>query len=151
MEKLQTEQDELRSLLAAKTSEATRRSEVEKSKEAELAELRSQSSKLHQELTDLRRTSAESQNKLKIELEQLSREHASLNSSHSSLLDRERIAQAQLTKAQGHLSELEKAKRSMESEMLSLRARQHEVQGELSEALRTKEVHMLVFLIISCD
>ena len=58
---------------------------------------------------------------------------------------------AQLTKAQGHLSELEKAKRSMDSEMLSLRARQHEVQGELSEALRTKEVHMLVFLIISCD
>ena len=60
LEKLQTERDELRSLLAAKTSEATRRSEVEKSKEAELAELRSQSSKLHQELTDLRRTSAES-------------------------------------------------------------------------------------------
>ena len=56
LEKLQTERDELSSLLAAKTSEATRRSEVEKSKEAELAELRSQSSKLQQELTDLRRT-----------------------------------------------------------------------------------------------
>ena len=88
---------------------------------------------------------------MKIELEQLSREHASLNSSHSSLLDRERIAQAQLIKAQGHLSELEKAKRSMDSEMLSLRVRQHEVQGELTEALRTKEVHILVFLTVSCD
>ncbi len=151
LEKLQTERDELRSLLAAKTSEATRRSEVEKSKEAELVELRGQSSKLQQELTDLRRTSAESQNKLKVELEQLSREHASLNSSHSSLLDRERIAQAQLTKAQGHLSELEKAKRSMDSEMLSLRARQHEVQGELTEALRTKEVNVLVCSIVSYD
>lgn len=140
LEKLQAERDELRTLLAVKTTEATRRSEVEKSKEAELAELRSQSSKLHQELVDLRRTSLESQNKLKVELEQLSREHTSLNSSHNSLLDRERIAQAQLTKTQGHLSELERAKRSMDSEMLSLRARQHEVQRELAEALRTKEV-----------
>ncbi len=103
--------------LPLRLAKATRRSEVEKSKEAELVELRGQAVNSNKNSPTLRRTSAESQNKLKVELEQLSREHASLNSSHSSLLDRERIAQAQLTKAQGHLSELEKAKRSMDSEM----------------------------------
>ncbi|KAF8191360.1 nonmuscle myosin heavy chain b [Pholiota molesta] len=54
LEKLQAERDELRTLLAAKTTEATQQG-------SELAELRSQSSKLHQELVDLRRTSLESQ------------------------------------------------------------------------------------------
>ncbi|KAF8958407.1 myosin II heavy chain [Flammula alnicola] len=74
-----------------------------------------------------------------MELEQITREHTSLQHSHTSLLDRERVAQAQLSKVQGHLSELEKAKRSMDSEMLSLRSRQHEGQSQLSDALRAKE------------
>jgi myosin protein heavy chain len=144
-DKLQEEMDELRTLLATKTTEATRRSEVEKSKEIELSDLRTQASKLHQELTELRRSALETQSNLKVELEQTIRSHTSLQHSHSSLSDRERIAQAQLTKVQAHLSELEKAKRFVDSELLSLRSRQHESQDQLAEALRAKEVWIAKF------
>jgi len=139
-DKLQEEMDELRALLATKTTEATRRSEVEKSKEVELSDLRAQASKLQQELTELRRSTLETQSNMKVELEQTLRSHTSLQHSHTSLLDRERIAQAQLTKVQAHLSELEKAKRFVDSELLSLKSRQHESQDQLAEALRAKEV-----------
>jgi myosin protein heavy chain len=138
--KLQNERDELRTLLATKTSEETRRSEVEKSKEAELTSLRNQCAKLQQELTDSRHSAIEIQNKLKVDLEQVTREYTSLQSSHASLSDRERIAQAQLTRVQGHLAELERAKRSMDSELLSLRARQHDSESQLAEAQRDKTV-----------
>jgi len=144
-DKLQEEMDELRTLLATKTTEATRRSEVEKSKEVELSDLRIQASKLHQELTELRRSALETQSNMKVELEQTIRSHTSLQHSHSSLLDRERVAQAQLTKVQAHLSELEKAKRFVDSELLSLRSRQHESQDQLAEALRAKEVWIAKF------
>ena len=139
-DKLQEEMDELRALLATKTTEATRRSEVEKSKEVELSDLRTQASKLQQELTELRRSALETQSNMKVELEQTLRSHTSLQHSHTSLLDRERIAQAQLTKVQAHLSELEKAKRFVDSELLSLKSRQHESQDQLVEVLRAKEV-----------
>lgn len=148
-DKLQEEMDELRTLLATKTTEATRRSEVEKSKEVELSDLRIQASKLHQELTELRRSALETQSNMKVELEQTIRSHTSLQHSHSSLLDRERVAQAQLTKVQAHLSELEKAKRFVDSELLSLRSRQHESQDQLAEALRAKEVWIAKFNVPS--
>ena len=146
-EKLQGERDEMRALLDTKTSEETRREEVERSKERELVDLRSQTSQLHQELTDLRRTSLESQNKLKLDLEQSNREHISLQHSHRSLLDRERATQSQLSKTQIQLSELEKAKRAMESEFQSVKSRQSDIQSQLSDALRVKEVYNNIFFV----
>ena len=145
-EKLQGERDEMRALLDTKTSEETRRDEVERSKERELADLRSQTSQLYQELTDLRRTSLESQNKLRLDLEQSNREHISLQHSHKSLLDRERATQSQLSKTQSQLSDLEKAKRAMESEFQSIKSRQSDIQNQLSDALRVKEVFNLFLL-----
>ena len=145
-EKLQGERDEMRALLDTKTSEETRREEVERSKERELADLRSQTSQLHRELTDLRQSSLETQNKLKLDLEQTNREYTSLQHSHRSLLDRERAAQSQLTKTQSQLSELEKAKRSMESEFQSVKSRQNDIQSQLSDALRVKEVYNFFFV-----
>lgn len=148
-EKLQEERDEMRALLDTKTSEETRHKEVERSKEREVADLRSQTSQLHQELTDLRRASLESQNKLKLDLEQSNREYISLQHSHRSLLDRERATQSQLSKTQGQLSELEKAKRAMESEFQLVKSHQSDFQTQLSDALRAKEVYT-TFCSIQC-
>lgn len=139
-EKLQEEMDELRAIIATKTTEESRRFEVEKSKELELVDLRNQCSRLHQELTDVRSASLEAQNKLKRELEHTTRDYTSLQHSHKSLLDRERAAQSQLTKLQSQLSDLEKTKRSLDSELLTIKGRQHEIQDELSQASRAKEV-----------
>ncbi|EED77158.1 predicted protein, partial [Postia placenta Mad-698-R] len=73
--KLLEELDELRALLEAKTTEETRRSEVEKSKEQELADLREQVAQVTQELDDARRNAVDSQNKLKIDLDTIIRDH----------------------------------------------------------------------------
>lgn len=139
-DKLQDELDELRALLATKASEETRRSEAEKSKELELFDLRNQHSKVQHELTELRQSTLEAQNRMKVDLEQTVREYSSLQHSHTSLLARERAAQSQLTKVQAQLAELEKAKRALDSDLLAVKSRQHETQDQLADALRGKEV-----------
>jgi len=149
LNKLSEERDELRGLLATKASEETRRSEVEKSKELELADLRSRTGHLHQELTELKQSSLENQNRAKLELDHVTRDHTSLQHSHNSLLDRERAAQSQLSKLQTQFSELEKAKRTLESELLSSRSRHHETEAQLADALRAKEVSSLLLAFVS--
>ncbi|KZT64665.1 nonmuscle myosin heavy chain b [Daedalea quercina L-15889] len=137
--KLQEELDELRSVLAAKTSEETRRSEVEKSKEQELANLRAQASKLSQDLDDARRSALEGQTKLKVDLDTLTREHASLEKSHRSLSEREQSIRSELKAAEASLAEAVKARRSLESDLQASRSRQIDTDGQLAEALKEKE------------
>lgn len=144
--KLQTEVDELRSLMDAKTSEESRRNEVEKRKEEELADLRADVSRLHQDLTEARRLALEGQSKLKLELDHSVREHNSLLKSHKSLSDKESATQSQLTKARATLSDLEKSKRALESELQSLRARQHDYENQLADAIKAKEVRVFRLL-----
>ncbi|CDO73933.1 hypothetical protein BN946_scf185016.g90 [Trametes cinnabarina] len=137
--KLQAELDELRALLEAKVTEETRRSEVAKSKEEELADLRSQVAKLSSDLTETRRVAAEAQNKLKVELETLSREHKNIQQSHVSLSDCAQASQSQLKKAEAALSEAEKAKRALESELQSVRSRAIDTDNQLAETQKAKE------------
>jgi len=143
--KLQEELDELRTLIDTKTSEENRRSEVEKSKDEELADLRGRVLKLQLDLSEARKLAVEGQSRLKVDLDNAIREHRSLQQSHNSLLERESAVQSKLTKSQTTLSELEKVKRSLESELQSLRSRQHESEGQLAEAHRVKEVGGLSF------
>ncbi|KAI0828577.1 nonmuscle myosin heavy chain b [Trametes gibbosa] len=138
--KLQAELDELRALLEAKVTEETRRSEVAKSKEEELADLRSQVGKLSTDLTDTRRVATETQNKLKVEMETLVREHKNIQHSHTSLSDRAQASQAQLKRTEAALSEAEKARRSLESELQSVRSRAIDTENQLAEVQKAKEV-----------
>ena len=137
---LQKELDDLRSLLQAKTSEETRRNEVEKSKEAELVDLRNQVNELKHELAEARRLALDSQSKLELERTNAVREHRLLESSYSSLLSREGEASSQLSRTKADLAELEKSKRAIESELQTFRTRQIEVDSQLSEAVKSKEV-----------
>ncbi|KAL6303713.1 nonmuscle myosin heavy chain b [Sparassis latifolia] len=137
--KLQEELDELRSLLEAKTTEETRRGEVEKRKDQELLDLRSQVSKLSEELEENRRTTAEDQNKLKVDLDTIRREYDSLLASHKSLSERERSVQAQLRNAEASLSETDKSRRASESELQSIRSRQIDTDSQLADLQKAKE------------
>ncbi|KAH9925965.1 nonmuscle myosin heavy chain b [Fomitopsis serialis] len=137
--KLQEELDELRSVLAAKTSEETRRSEVEKSKEQELANLRAQTSQLSQDLDDARRSAVEGQTRLKVDLDTLTREHASLEKSHRSLSEREQSVRSELKVAETSLGEAVKARRTLESDLQAIRTRQIDTDGQLAEVLKEKE------------
>ena len=66
--KLQAELDELRAVLEAKTTEDTRRSEADKSREEELADLRSRVANLSQELATTRSDALENRSKLQVQL-----------------------------------------------------------------------------------
>lgn len=61
--------------MQAKTSEETRRQEVERSREKELLDLRAQLSRLEKDLSDSRQSAIESQNRLKADLETPLREN----------------------------------------------------------------------------
>jgi myosin heavy chain 9/10/11/14 len=137
--RLQEEMDELRRLLQAKVTEETRRSEVDKSKEMELADLRAQVSKLSQDLSNARKQALEGQSKLKVELDTLLREHQMLEQSHKSLSDREASNQSKLKEAEALLSDAAKAKRTLESDLQSVRSRQIDLESQLAGALKEKD------------
>lgn len=138
----QAELDELRALLEAKSSEETRRNEVEKSKELELGDLRSQVAKTQQDLMDTRRSALETQGKLKVDLEQSARDLASLQASHEALVQQEHAVQLLVGETRAAISELEKGKRIMESELQSLRSRAFDSESTLAEAQKAKEVSL---------
>jgi myosin protein heavy chain len=138
--KLQKELDQLRALLEAKASEETKRSEVERRKEAELVSLRSEVSKLQRDIADARTTALEAQNRLKVDLDTINREHKSLQHTYNSLLERERGASSKLKEVTESLSTAEKIKRSLESDLQSLRSRQNDTDSHLAEVQRAKEV-----------
>ena len=145
--KLQEEVDELHAIMDAKTSEDSRRTEVERGKEQELADLRSQVSKLQTDLKEARKMSLDIQSKLKVELDNSVRAHGYLQESHKALAEREGVAQARLMKAEGGLSDLHKAKRALESELQSVRSRQIDADGHLGEAIRIKEVCLAAYFL----
>lgn len=137
---LQKELDQLRALLEAKTSEETKRSEVERRKEAELVSLRSEVSKLQRDIADARTSTLEAQNKLKVELDTIDREYKSLQQTYNSLLERERTASLKVKEVTSNLSAVEKIKRSLESDLQSVRSRQNDTDSQLAEVQRAKEV-----------
>ncbi len=139
---LQKELDDLRSLLEAKSSEETRRNEVEKSKDAERADLRNQVTDLKQELAELRQSALEAQSRLELEKSTVARDHKALEASYNSLLKREGDASSQLSRMKAELGEVEKSKRTMESELQALRTRQIEMDTRLEDAVKSKEVSL---------
>jgi myosin protein heavy chain len=142
--RLQEELDELRALKETKTTEETRRREVEKSKDEELADLRRQVADLQGQLNSLRKTALDNESKLKLEVERASRQHAQLESSHMSLRERERATSEQVTKAEAAVVAMEKSKRTLESELQALRAKQIDSDSQLAEAVKAKEVEYLI-------
>ena len=138
--KLQAELDELRQLLNAKSSEETKRAEVAKSRDDELAALRSASQALQQELSNVRHTMTETQNKLRLDFDNTSRDLSSLQTTYESVVANERSAQEQLAKVRGDLSELERNKRAMDSELQLIRTKHIDIEGQLAEVIQAKDV-----------
>lgn len=137
--KLQAELDDLRTLMETKTTEETRRREVEKSLEEELIDLRGQVAELQRQLKILRETALEKESQLSLEVEKLSGQYTQLEVTYSSLLERERISKENSAKAESAVALLEKAKRNLESELQALRSRHIDTDGQLAEAVRAKD------------
>lgn len=142
--RLQEELDELRALMETKTTEETRRREVEKSRDEELVDLRRQVTDLLNQLNALRKTALDNESKLKLEAERVSRQYTQLESSHTSLLERERATNEQSIKVEAVAVALEKSKKTLESELQALRAKQLDSDSQLAETVKAKEVECLI-------
>lgn len=138
--KLQAELDELRNMMAVKTNEDTRRTEVEKSREHELTGLREQVKKLQNQVIHEQQHAVEEHNKLKVEFDAVVRDHKALGASHTSLARRDEEHRQKLASTEESLSKLEKTHRSLESELQILRTRQIDTDSQLAEATKSKEV-----------
>lgn len=134
--RLQEELDELRTLMETKSTEETRRREVEKSREDEVADLRHQLMNLQV----YRKTALDNESKLRLEVERVNRQYAQLESSHASLLERERATNEQFNKAEAVAAATEKSKRTLESELNMLRAKQIDSDSRLADSEKAKEV-----------
>lgn len=137
--KLESELDDLRKLMAAKTDEETRRSKVEASQEQELSALRSQVSNLQSELTDVRRSTTESTNKLKLDIETAQRERETVVKALEEAQAKAKKFENRLNDVEYGIVTAEKAKRTAESELQSIRSRQIDLDGQLAEASKAKE------------
>ncbi|KAG8883338.1 hypothetical protein FRB97_006763 [Tulasnella sp. 331] len=138
-EELQSELDGLRKVMAAKTNEETKRTQVERSKEQELSKLRTQSESLQSELVEVRRVTTETQNKLKLDLERVQREHDALAKSYTDIQEKAKKYESTLADMEFGLVNAEKAKRAAESELQSVRTRQIDLDGQLAAASKAKE------------
>lgn len=142
--RLQEELDEFRALMETKITEETHRREIEKTKDAELADLRLQVADLQGQLKAFRKTALENESKLKLEVERVSRQYTQLESSHTSLLERERAANEQSTRAGAAAIAMEKSQRTLESELQALCAKQTNSDSQLAEVVKAKEVESLI-------
>jgi myosin protein heavy chain len=138
---LQRELDDLRKKMAAKASEDSKiLRDIEKSKEQELASLRSQAKKFQDELADVRRQSSEAQNKLKLELEAAQRRLKELESSHRDLTVEHTSSEEKKKELEASLAETAKTKRIAETELQQVRTRQIDLDSQMEEAVHEKEV-----------
>lgn len=138
--KLQTEIDELRALIDAKTSEASKHADVERIKEQELTNLRRAADTLQEQLTEVHRVASEEQTKLKLEVDSLQTQLQSLEKIRDGLSRSEKRLEEQRKAAEAALIGVEKAKRSAELELQVIRIRQIETDNQLAEAIKSKEV-----------
>jgi chromosome segregation ATPase len=148
--RLQKEIDELRNVMAAKASEDTRRTEVHRSREKELTNLRAQYAKLTEELDELRRTSTESQARLKLELDDANHNRVNLEQVQKELAANQAENIKRRESAEATLAEVQRVSRSMESEVRLLKERSSKLEAELAETVKGKEVGISSFPRSAC-
>ncbi|KZO94356.1 putative nonmuscle myosin heavy chain b [Calocera viscosa TUFC12733] len=138
--KLQVELDELRKFQTTKTAEDRKRSEAERGKEHERAELRSQVTQLQAQLADVRRQAREGQSKLEVDLNLARRELAATTKTLVEDLQQQAKAHAQsLREAELAAIQAEKQKRTAEAELQSVRNKHVDADSQLAQLTEQKE------------
>lgn len=140
---LQAEIDELRNLMVVKTNEASRQTEADKSREAELTNIRVQVEDLQKRLILEKQNALEDHNKLQVDFEAVVRDHKALENSNTSLSRLEHQCREKLIITEEKLSSSEKLQRSLESELQALRTNKIGLEGQLAETMKLKEVDTL--------
>ncbi|WVR03781.1 hypothetical protein IAU60_000776 [Kwoniella sp. DSM 27419] len=120
-QKLERELDDLRKIMAAKTSEDSRRKEADRSREQEMAGLRDQVTQLQKSLDSQRETAQQLASKLRVDVEALKQSHSTaqrdLKSTQAVLKERE----DHLAKLQAQINATGAEQRKVEADLASVR------------------------------
>ncbi|WWD16464.1 hypothetical protein CI109_100890 [Kwoniella shandongensis] len=138
-QKLERELDDLRQVMAAKSSEDSKRQEADRSREQEMNRLRQQVGQLQKSLDDQRDAAQQLANKLRVDVEGLKQSHTAaqrdLKSAQAALKDRE----AAVGQTQTKLTEAENARRKVEAELAAVREQLAQTDSKLQSTARARD------------
>lgn len=138
--KLEKELDDLRKVMAAKSSEDIKRQEADKSREAEMSRLRDQVASTQSELDAQRKKEQQLSAKVREEVEGLRQRHVAtdkeLKSARSNLKDKE----TQLSKLQQTVTVAENARRQVEAELATVRDKLASTETKLQTTSKARDV-----------
>lgn len=140
--KLEKELDDLRKVMADKSSEDIRRKEAEKSRESEMARLREQVAAGEQAREDQAKKQTEFANSLRVKVEGLQSQHKStekeLKSVQAILADKEK----ELTKVKTDQEKLDIARRAADKELLLVREQLKSTEDKLLATKQARDVSL---------
>ena len=147
-QKLESELDGLRKVMAAKSSEDIKRQEADKSREGEMTRLRSQVEQVQQDLDAQRKKEQQLVSKVREEVQGLQQRHQTtdkeLKSARAELKDKEAL----LGQLRQSTFKAEEAVRQVDSELATVKAKLSASEDKLQKVSRARDVSQLVWI---CD
>lgn len=141
-QKLEKELDDLRKVMAAKSSEDIKRQEADKSREAEMGRLREQVSSLKSELVTQQTKAQQGVNQIRQEVESLRQRHVAtdkdLKTARADLATKE----AKLASLQESVTAAENAKRLVEADLSAVRDKLATTETKLSSTSKARDVRL---------
>lgn len=139
-QRVEKELDDLRKIMAAKSSEDVKKQEADKSREMEMARLREQVLASQQALDDQRKAAHQLANKLKVDVEGLQHSHQAaqrdLKATQAALRDRE----AEFVSLQLAADQAQAAKRQVEADLRTVREQVSVTEDKLRTTQQARDV-----------
>ncbi|WRT65740.1 uncharacterized protein IL334_002688 [Kwoniella shivajii] len=138
-QKLEKELDDLREVMAAKSSEDSKKQEADRSREQEMSCLREQVSHLQKSLDDQRDAAQQLANKLRVDVEGLKSSHTSaqrdLKAAQSALREKEE----KMITMQSRINEVEEKRRKDEKELEMIREKLSGTESRLQSTAQARD------------
>lgn len=139
-QKLETELDDLRKVMAAKSSEDIKRQEADRSREAEMSRLREQAASAQKALGEQREQSQQLSNKLRVDLEGIMSSYKAADKELKGLKVTLHLKEKELLAVQGRMERADGEKRGVEGELKRVRESLAEVEKKLQGAEMGRDV-----------
>jgi myosin protein heavy chain len=140
VKQLQAEVDGLRRNMAEKVSRDRLKADADKSKDAELADLRTKYADASKQITSERQIAAQQREQAEAKLTDINRQHAELKNEHKSAQESLRSALSKVTDMTAATASFENARRELESDLAALRCRHSASEKQVQELTQVKQV-----------
>lgn len=139
-QKLEKELDNLRKVMADKTSEDSKRQEADRSRDAEMGRLRDQVVQLQKALDDHRDSAQQLANKLRVDVEGLKQNHTAVQKELKATQALVKEKEAALAQLQNAVALAENAKRQAEGDLAASRDKLASIEAKLQATSTARDV-----------